>query len=177
MTKYAVWSVLLVSVAAAVSCKPKVETKETTAFVLSDTMMNRIRFDSVTTQPVRSELTLVGKVVADENRVIQVFPLVGGDVEDVKVELGDFVRKGQTLATIRSGEVADFKRQNTQAQSDLLLAEKKSSGSAGSVRDQTQLAARSDSGPEGGRRGTSRSEPHSGGVPYLWRRQKHRPTR
>lgn len=124
MNRQTVWGVLVVSMAAVVSCKPKVETKETSAFVLSDTMMNRIRLDTVMTQPVRSELTLVGKVVADENRVIQVFPLVGGDVEDVKVELGDFVRKGQTLATIRSGEVADFKRQNTQAQSDLLLAEK-----------------------------------------------------
>lgn len=108
------------------ACKPDVTsgTGEAQAFVLSDTMLHRINIDAVTNQPVRSEITLVGKVVADENRVIKVFPLVGGNVEDVKVELGDYVRKGQTLATIRSGEVADFERQNSQAQSDLLLAEK-----------------------------------------------------
>ncbi|GAB3697665.1 efflux RND transporter periplasmic adaptor subunit [Spirosoma flavus] len=92
--------------------------------MLSDTMMQRIKLDSVITQPVRSELTLVGRVVADENRVIKVFPLVGGNVEDVKVELGDYVRKGQVLASIRSGEVADLERQGIQAQSDLLVAEK-----------------------------------------------------
>ncbi len=92
--------------------------------MLSDTMMHRIRLDSVAVQPVRSELTLVGKVVADENRVIKVFPLVGGNVEDVKAELGDYVRRGQTLASIRSGEVADLERQSIQARSDLLLAEK-----------------------------------------------------
>ncbi|GAB4042661.1 efflux RND transporter periplasmic adaptor subunit [Spirosoma litoris] len=106
------------------SCTPKPAAEEAGAFMLSDTMMRRIRLDSAVTQPVRSELTLVGKVVADENRVIKVFPLVGGNVEDVKVELGDYVRKGQTLAAIRSGEVADLERQSIQAQSDLLVAEK-----------------------------------------------------
>lgn len=92
--------------------------------MLSDTMMHRIQIDSVQVQPIRSELTLVGKIVADENRVIKVYPLVGGNVETVKVELGDYVHKGQTLAVIRSGEVADLERQSLQAQSALLLAEK-----------------------------------------------------
>ncbi|MBN8825794.1 MULTISPECIES: efflux RND transporter periplasmic adaptor subunit [unclassified Spirosoma] len=118
-------SFLLVSgLAVLVGCAPKPAQEEQKAFMLSDTMMHRIRLDSTVMQPVRSELTLVGKVVADENRVIKVFPLVGGNVEDVKVELGDYVRKGQTLALIRSGEVADIERQGIQAQSDLLLAEK-----------------------------------------------------
>ncbi|GAB3027667.1 efflux RND transporter periplasmic adaptor subunit [Spirosoma pulveris] len=105
-------------------CHPKPAPQETSAFMLSDTMLSRIRIDTARTMPVRSELTLVGRIMADENRVIEVFPLVGGNVENVKVELGDYVRKGQTLATIRSGEVADFERQNTQAEADLLLAEK-----------------------------------------------------
>ncbi|WP_234734156.1 efflux RND transporter periplasmic adaptor subunit [Tellurirhabdus bombi] len=108
----------------AVSCQPKQEAEEAEAFMLSDTMMHRIRIDSAVTQTVQSELTLVGKVVADENKVIKVFPLVGGVVEEVEVELGDYVRKGQTLAVIRSGEVANFESQMIQAQSDLLLAQK-----------------------------------------------------
>src|SRR3954469_2655189 len=107
MKRIAVYSVLLAGLSLAVSCKPNVGADQTQAFMLSDTMMRRIRLDSVVTQPVRSELTLVSKIVADENRVIKVFPLVGGNVEDVNVELGDYVHKGQTLATIRSGEVAD----------------------------------------------------------------------
>ncbi|WP_020606397.1 efflux RND transporter periplasmic adaptor subunit [Spirosoma spitsbergense] len=106
------------------SCSPKPAPEEEQAFMLSDTMMHRIQLDSVVMQPVRSELILVGKVMADENRVIKVFPLVGGSVEEVKVELGDYVHKGQMLASIRSGEVADIERQGIQARSDLLLAEK-----------------------------------------------------
>lgn len=106
------------------ACHPKPAPQEATAFMLSDTMLRKIRIDTAKIQPLRSELTLVGRIIADENRVIEVFPLVGGNVENVKVELGDYVKKGQVLATIRSGEVADFERQNTQAQADLLLAEK-----------------------------------------------------
>lgn len=106
------------------ACSPKPAPEEEKAFMLSDTMMHRIQLDSVTMQPVRSELTLVGKVMADENRVIKVFPLVGGNVEEVRVELGDYVHRGQTLASIRSGEVADIERQGIQARSDLMLAEK-----------------------------------------------------
>jgi len=108
----------------AVACHSDPQVEEAEAFMLSDTMMHRIRIDSAFMTAVQSELTLVGKVVADENKVIKVFPLVGGVVEEVEVELGDYVRKGQKLATIRSGEVAEFERQLIQAQSDLLLAQK-----------------------------------------------------
>ncbi|REA57546.1 efflux RND transporter periplasmic adaptor subunit [Dyadobacter luteus] len=108
-----------------VACSKKQEApEEAKAFMLSDTMMSRITLDTVKTETVRNELTLVGKVVPDENKVIKIFPLVGGNVEDVSVELGDNVVKGQKLATIRSGEVADFERQMIQAQSDLLIAQK-----------------------------------------------------
>jgi len=115
---------IIIGLTVLIACEPKPAHEEQKAFRLSDAMMSRIKLDSVVTQPVRSELTLVGKVVADENRVIKVFPLVGGSVEEVKVELGDYVRKGQTLASIRSSEVADLERQNIQANADLLLAEK-----------------------------------------------------
>ncbi|MEZ0607058.1 efflux RND transporter periplasmic adaptor subunit [Fibrella sp. WM1] len=105
-------------------CQTKPVQEPQVAFRLSDAMMQRIQVAAAETQPLRSELTLVGKITADESRFIKVFPLVGGDVEGVNVELGDYVRKGQTLASIRSGEVADLERQRIQAQSELLVAEK-----------------------------------------------------
>ena len=115
---------LLAGLVGIISCQSKSTATEPKGFALTDTMMNRIRLDSVSVQPVRSELTLVGKIVADENRVVKVFPLVGGNVDKVLVELGDYVHKGQTLAVIHSGEIADFARQKIQAQADLLLAQK-----------------------------------------------------
>jgi cobalt-zinc-cadmium efflux system membrane fusion protein len=120
------FGIIVASLAIGISSCTKTQEnlEESKAFMLSDTMMSRITLDTVKTETVRNELNLVGKVVPDENLIIKVFPLVGGNVEDVDVELGDNVRKGQKLATIRSGEVADFERQMIQAQSDLLIAQK-----------------------------------------------------
>lgn len=93
-------------------------------FVLSDTMLKRIDLHEVKEEPVKLQLKLIGKIMADENKLVDVYPLVGGNVEEVSVELGDYVRKGDILAVIRSGEVADFDRQLTDAKSDLLVAQK-----------------------------------------------------
>lgn len=93
-------------------------------FVLSDTMLKRIDLHEVKRESVKLQLKLIGKIMADENKMVEVYPLVGGNVEEVSVELGDYVHKGDILAVIRSGEVADFDRQLTDAQSDLLVAQK-----------------------------------------------------
>lgn len=93
-------------------------------FVLSDTMLKRISLDTVTIKPVRGVLDLNGKIVADENRLVEVFPIVGGNVLMVDADLGDYVKKNQTLAVIKSGEVAEYDRQLIDAQSDVLVAHK-----------------------------------------------------
>ncbi len=103
--------------------KPAVTDKKA-AFSLTDTMLARIRTEAVVMQPVRSQLRLIGRVVPDENRVIKVFPLVGGNVRDVRAELGDYVQKGQILAVIQSGEVAGYNSELIQAQAELRLAQK-----------------------------------------------------
>ncbi len=115
---------LLIGLTLTISCEKKKEPVQKQAFSLTDTMMNRIRMEPVRTQTVRNQLRLVGKVAADENKVIEVFPLVGGNVEDVFVELGDYVRQGQKLAVIRSGEIADYERQMIEAKANLQLAQK-----------------------------------------------------
>ncbi|MEJ7666737.1 MAG: efflux RND transporter periplasmic adaptor subunit [Hymenobacter sp.] len=66
-------------------------------------------------EPVRSEQTFSGQVVTNGDKTAKVFPLVGGVVEDLKVELGDHVTKGQVLAVVRSGEIADVQNQNSTA--------------------------------------------------------------
>ncbi len=53
---------------------------------------------------------------------MRVFPLVGGHIDAVQADLGDYVQKGQTLATIRSGEMADVKQQAIAAKGQLAIA-------------------------------------------------------
>lgn len=102
--------------------KPEVESEE--KFVLSDTMMNRCEFLAVKKEPVKNQLKLFGKITADNNRLAQVYPIMGGSVLKINVELGDYVKQGQVLATVRSGDVAQLKKEKLDALSDLALAEK-----------------------------------------------------
>ncbi|UWY27298.1 efflux RND transporter periplasmic adaptor subunit [Flavobacterium sp. TR2] len=105
------------------SCKKEVENPETnTSFVLSDTMLKSTTTAVAITQPLKNELSFYGKITADNNKMIDVYPLVGGNVMNVNVELGDYVKKGQVLATIKSTDVADFEKQSIDAKSDLLVA-------------------------------------------------------
>lgn len=104
------------------NAKP-VDPKENT-FSLTDTMLSKTKFAQATLQDVKSELKLYGNVTADNSKSAQVFPIVGGNVEKVNVELGDYVKKGQVLAVIRSGEVADYEQQKMDALNDVTVAEK-----------------------------------------------------
>jgi cobalt-zinc-cadmium efflux system membrane fusion protein len=73
---------------------------------------------------VRSEQSYSGQVTTNGDKTANGVPLVGGIVEDLKVELGDHVTKGQVLAVVRSGEIADIQNQNSNAGTDLAIARK-----------------------------------------------------
>jgi len=121
-------SLSLLAALALTACQkpaPAEETEEKkAAFELSDTMMKQIELDTVRLQPVLSELTFSGQVVSNGDQTAKVFPLVGGVVEDLRVELGDHVTKGQLLAVVRSGEIADIQNQSSSAGTDLAIAKK-----------------------------------------------------
>ncbi|WET04167.1 efflux RND transporter periplasmic adaptor subunit [Flavobacterium sp. YJ01] len=105
------------------SCKKEVENPETnTSFVLSNDMLKTTTTANAEMLPLKNELSFYGKITADNNKMIDVYPLVGGNVMKVNVELGDYVKKGQVLATIKSTDVADFEKQSIDAKSDLLVA-------------------------------------------------------
>lgn len=105
------------------SCKKEVENPQTnTSFALSDAMLKTTTTAVAQTQPVKNELSFYGKITADNNKMIDVYPLVGGNVIKVNVELGDYVHKGQILATIKSTDIADFEKQSLDAKSDFLVA-------------------------------------------------------
>ena len=100
--------------------KNSVQLKE--SFVLSDTMLKTTTFAPVKPLPLRNEYKFYGEITADNNKLIEVYPVVGGIVLKVYAELGDYVKKDQLLATIRSTEVADFEKELQDAQTDLQVA-------------------------------------------------------
>jgi membrane fusion protein, heavy metal efflux system len=107
------------------SWRKKEEPKsETTQFCIPDSLMNQIRLDTVSTKPVYNELSLIGKITFDQEKVVRIYPLVSGNVAEVKVSLGSYVNKGQVLAVIRSSEMAAAENDLISARSNLSIAEK-----------------------------------------------------
>lgn len=105
-------------------CTQKHSSEDVTAFSLSDTMMANIAFYKVKMEEVKNEIRLFGKITADNNKMAQVYPIVGGVVTAINVELGDYIKQGQVLATIRSSEVAQFQKEKMDAINNLAIAEK-----------------------------------------------------
>lgn len=106
------------------ACKREEVHQTATAFTLSDTMVARSGFEKVTMQPVKNEVRLFGKIAADNSKTAQVYPVVGGVVTSINVELGDYLKEGQVMATIQSSEVAQFQKERLDALSEVAVAEK-----------------------------------------------------
>ncbi|MEZ0610761.1 efflux RND transporter periplasmic adaptor subunit [Fibrella sp. WM1] len=79
--------------------------------------------DSVRRMNPENELTLNGTVTFDQDNVVRVFPLVSGNVEKANVTLGAYVKKGQDLAVIRSGDISNYVNNYQSDKADLEVAQ------------------------------------------------------
>ncbi|WP_223606556.1 efflux RND transporter periplasmic adaptor subunit [Chryseobacterium sp. OSA05B] len=123
MKKYIIPLLIALSL---LSCTKKEEEKAPQAkkgFELSNTMLNSIALAKVEAKNIEDQYSFYGKISADKNSYIDVYPLVGGNVLSVNAELGDYVRKGQVLATIRSTELAEVQKDVSDAKTDLVVAQ------------------------------------------------------
>jgi membrane fusion protein, heavy metal efflux system len=106
------------------SCNKEADKAPDAKFKLTETLSRAKELAEVTLKTVESEMMLTGKISFNEDKVARVFPLAGGFVRDLNVELGDHVVKGQIMAIIRSPEIAGFAREGSAALSQVHVAEK-----------------------------------------------------
>ncbi len=92
-------------------------------YVIPDTIMRALKIDTVTTSQLVNAITLTGKVGSNDDHVVPVFSLVSGNVQDIKVLLGDYVTAGQVLAIVKSSEMAQYGSDLLNAQTNLRIAE------------------------------------------------------
>lgn len=148
--KHTIPFLLFICTTALFSCSDKKpETIPDNKFCLSDTMQQKIQVDEVKMRLVKNNVSLSGKIEANEDKWVKVYPVVGGVVEEMKVNLGDYVTKGQTLAVIHSSEIADYQGQLSFAQSTVKIAEKSLSSAkemlaGGLATDKDVIAAEAD---------------------------------
>ncbi|HEY0290606.1 MAG TPA: efflux RND transporter periplasmic adaptor subunit [Pseudomonas sp.] len=69
-----------------------------------------------------TSVTFPGEIRFDEDRTTHVVPRVSGIVEEVKVDLGQAVKRGQVLAVIASQQISDQRSELNAAQRRLELA-------------------------------------------------------
>jgi len=117
---------IIIIVPAIVACNPKKDppAQTTAKFCIPDSIMSKISFDTVSYQPVVNDFSLIGKVSYDQDKVVKLYPMVSGNVLDVKVALGDYVEKGQVLAIVRSTEITGAENDIVTARSNLAVSEK-----------------------------------------------------
>jgi cobalt-zinc-cadmium efflux system membrane fusion protein len=93
-------------------------------FQVTDTLLNSLLIDTVKEASALSQINLTGSIAPDENKTVKIFPMVSGVAQDVHVQLGDVVSQGQTLAIMKSAEMAGFTKDYISAEADVRSAKR-----------------------------------------------------
>jgi cobalt-zinc-cadmium efflux system membrane fusion protein len=110
------------------SCKKKhskeIKPEHRTKLELKGKQLQHVKVDTVRLVPESDQLTAVGEVSFAEDNVVRIYPLVSGTVERVTVSLGDYVAKGQVLATLLSTDISQYQRDYNVSKSNYEVEEK-----------------------------------------------------
>ena len=106
------------------ACDKKENSTSSGVQTLSDSLVASLETAPVTLSKMVNEIKLNGHVTTNENLEAHVYALVSGKITNVYVENGDFVKKGQPLATIQSIETVDVTNQVLQSENHVEIARK-----------------------------------------------------
>lgn len=128
MKQYSYTTTILLTIITCFSaCKqaaPAADQKGPEKVCVSDSLAKIIRIDSAFTTNINDEVKLSGEVSFNDNKVVKVFPFSSGQILQVMVSLGDKVKQGQTLAIIKSADVAGNYSDLAVANNDIAIAKK-----------------------------------------------------
>lgn len=103
--KISVYSLLLSgSIAGLLSCSSKNNntSDERAPYVIPDSLLKTLVIDTVKISNITNSIKFNGVVDFNTDKVANIFPLVSGNVQNVKVQLGDYVTAGQVLGTVKA---------------------------------------------------------------------------
>ncbi len=115
--------IILVALTAC-SDKNQKKTDDRESYVIPDSIMKRLQIDTVRMTPVTDAITLTGMVDFNQDNQVNIFPLVSGVAQDVAVQLGDAVKKGQVLVTVKSSEMAGYENNMVVAETNVRSTQK-----------------------------------------------------
>jgi RND family efflux transporter MFP subunit len=79
-----------------------------TAYEIPDSLLKTLVIDTVKMSNLTNSIKFNGVVDFNTDKVANIFPLVSGNVQDIKVVLGDYVHAGQVLGVVKSSEIANY---------------------------------------------------------------------
>lgn len=91
---------------------------------ISDSIIKNIQTSPAISESEGNVIKLNGKIEANEAKLVKVFALVSGKIQSLRVELGDYVHKGQVLAVLKSTEVAGSSNDLSLAEANVAMAKK-----------------------------------------------------
>lgn len=105
---------LIIGVGIWTSCKETIsnQTEEPNyQFCLNEFLKESTQILSLSPTPIVEQITLTGQIDYNQNELIAFSSLIEGVIENIYFELGDKVKKGQVLASVRSTEIQDYIQQ------------------------------------------------------------------
>jgi cobalt-zinc-cadmium efflux system membrane fusion protein len=100
------------------------QTDEKEKYIIPDSLLHTLVIDTVKKCPLVDVLKLTGIVDFDQDKQVNIFSLVSGNVQDIKVQLGDYVTEGQVLAVVKSSEMAGYGNNLLIAETNINAAKK-----------------------------------------------------
>lgn len=98
--------------------------KNADAVVSGDDTESSYKTDTVKLVPFHNEIKLTGTIDFDQDKIVKVYSLVTGRINEVKVDLGAHVDKDQVLADVNSPDVLNLTNDFQQDKLSLQQAEK-----------------------------------------------------
>lgn len=119
------FSLLVIGSILVQSCGEKTKkVAERKKWLIPDSILRNMAIDTVKKCPVVDAITLTGSVDFNQDNQVSIYPLVSGNIQDVKVQLGDHVNAGQVLAIVKSSEMAGYSSNLAVAEANLRVTKK-----------------------------------------------------
>jgi len=105
-------------------CSDKTEVQKNTIseLYLTEAQKQIVSIDTVQACELRDELTLTARITFNREEVARIYPIFGGTVKEVNTQTGAYVKKGDVLAVIRSGEAAEYEKIFKEAEQQVLTS-------------------------------------------------------
>ncbi len=132
--RYSAYLMLLLSLA---GCGRTTEHAEMTGqtYCIDETLKTTTTIDTLQERQVSQHLTLTGEISYNPDNVVRFVSLVEGVATTVGFSLGDYVKKGQVLASIKSPELNALWSEKTNLENRLKIAEREYAAAKGMYED------------------------------------------